>query len=341
MSKLHQNPVAADNSISPELVLPGSTMCVLSLLERLLASHPTSGEPNLVPIIPFHYPARPLRLSTPSFPAVMAIFNATPDSFSDGHASRTETASALAQCEELMVLPHPPAIIDIGGMSTRPGSDPCSEDEELARVVPLVKAARSSHTTLATVPISIDTYRASVATAAIAAGASCINDVRAGTEPGMLEAMAAADVPVVLMHSRGDSKTMTDPELQVYGNGVVWEVYGELSRRVDAALAAGVKRWNIILDPGLGFAKSQEDNLRLLRDLSYLGRRSEYPLLVGASRKGFVGRVTGRTVAAERGAGDAAVNAWCANSGAVDILRVHDAQGAADTLSMYKAIRDA
>lgn len=272
----------------------------------------------------------------------MAIFNATPDSFSDGHASRTDTTTALKVCEGLMSLPTPPAIIDIGGMSTRPGSEPCSEEEELQRVIPLIKAARASSSPLATLPLSVDTYRASVARASVQAGASCINDVRGGREPGMFEAMAAADVPVVLMHSRGDSLTMLDKENQVYEGGVVTGVRGELAASVAAAKAAGVKRWDIILDPGLGFAKSHADHLRLLRDIDQFPRDelAGYTLLVGASRKGFVGKVTGRAVAAERGAGDAAINALCTQSGVVDVLRVHDVQAAADSVAMAVAIRD-
>lgn len=326
----------ADNSIAANLNIPGLGT-VKQLLDRI---PPPKDGPALIPIIPFHWPAKPLRLSTPAVPAIMAIFNATPDSFSDGHISRTDTSHALSACEALMT-PNPPAIIDIGGMSTRPGSEPCTEEEELARVIPLVTAARAN-ATIATIPLSVDTYRASVAHAAVEAGASCINDVRGGAEPGMLEVMAATDVPVVIMHSRGDSKTMTDPETQVYEGGVVAGVCAELAQRVAAARAAGVKRWNIILDPGLGFAKSHEDNLRLLKGIDQLatGELEGYPVLVGASRKGFVGRVTGR-VAAERGAGDAAVNSWCAGSGVVDILRVHDAQAAGETVKMFQVIREA
>lgn len=273
----------------------------------------------------------------------MAIFNATPDSFSDGDAARTDPTQAVQACEALASQPNPPAIIDIGGMSTRPNSEPCTEDEELARVIPLVQAARLSSTPLATLPLSVDTYRASVARAAMAAGASCINDVRGGSEPGMLEAMAESDAPVVLMHSRGDSTTMLRPENQVYPDGVVAGVRAELAASVAAAKAAGVKRWDIVLDPGLGFAKSHEDNLRLLRGIGSFatGELAGYALLVGASRKGFVGKVTGRTVAAERGAGDAAINALCAQSGVVDVLRVHDARAAAEAVAMAVAIRDA
>jgi dihydroneopterin aldolase/2-amino-4-hydroxy-6-hydroxymethyldihydropteridine diphosphokinase/dihydropteroate synthase len=276
----------------------------------------------------------------------MAIFNATPDSFSDGHVSRTETSTALQAVLELLHTAHPPAILDIGGMSTRPNSEPCSEEEELDRVVPLITSIRaSSDPVLSSVRISIDTYRPSVALAAVRAGANCINDVRGGREEGMLEVMAKLDVPVVLMHSRGDSKSMTTAALQDYTplGGVVRGVQTELAETVTKALAAGIKAWNIVLDPGLGFAKTQTDQIVLVRHLGQLGQDAlaGYPLLVGASRKGFVGKIIGREKAAERGYGDAAVNAWCAASGVVDILRVHDALGAAETVKMTTAIKEA
>lgn len=326
--------------IAPELHHPALGGSV----GQLLAGVAPGG---LAPIIPFPAPARVLRLApigAVATPAIMAIFNATPDSFSDGHESRIETTSALAGVQALMTLATPPTIVDIGGMSTRPGSLPCTEDEELARVVPLVQAIRiSDESPASTLPLSIDTYRASVAAAAIDAGASCINDVRGGAEPGMLEAMVKAGCPVILMHSRGDSVSMTTADEQVYPEGVVAGVRSELAKRVRAALAAGVKKWDIVLDPGLGFAKNQAQNLQLLKHIGELatGELAGYPVLVGASRKGFVGKITGRTVAAERGYGDAAVNAFCVQSGCVDVLRVHDAQAAADSVAMATAIRDA
>ncbi|GMK59009.1 hypothetical protein CspeluHIS016_0700240 [Cutaneotrichosporon spelunceum] len=320
--------------IAPDFTPPG-----LLPISELLARVPSG---SLAPVIPFPYPAHPLRLTKPSTPAIMAIFNATPDSFSDGHVARTDTTYALSMCEDMMAQPNPPAIIDIGGMSTRPNAEPCTEEEELARVIPLVKAARRAGSPLATVALSVDTYRASVARASVAAGASCINDVRGGREQDMLAAMADVDVPVVLMHSRGDSVSMLAAENRGYHGGVLAGVRSELAAAVAAAKAAGVKRWDIVLDPGLGFAKSHDDQLRLLRDIGELatGELAGYPLLVGASRKRFVGHVTGRKVAAERGAGDAAVNAHCAMSGVVDVLRVHDSQAAAETVKMATAIRD-
>ncbi|WWD17983.1 dihydropteroate synthase [Kwoniella shandongensis] len=316
-------------------------------IAELLDALPKSDPPALQPIIPFTHPARPIRLSTPATPHIMAIFNATPDSFSDGDPARTDATHAVEACQRLVDSPYPPAILDIGGMSTRPNSTPCTKEEELARVVPLIKAIRaSSDPRLATIPISVDTYRPDVARAAVEAGASCINDVRGGREDGMLQTMAELDVPVVLMHSRGDSTSMTTTELQDYTlfGGVVEGVKAELGETIEKALKAGVKKWNIILDPGLGFAKSHEDNLRLLKHLRILvssGSKLEgYPMLVGGSRKGFVGRVIGREVASERGWGDAALNAWCVGSGVVDVLRVHEAREAGEVVKMGLAIRD-
>ncbi|WVQ97097.1 dihydropteroate synthase [Kwoniella sp. CBS 9459] len=334
--------------IAPDFKHPSLGLTVQRLLDRLPKSYP----PALQPIIPFRCTARPIRLSTPSTPHIMAIFNATPDSFSDGSSNRTEVSYALSACEKLVDGPCPPVILDIGGMSTRPKSEPCTEQEEIARVVPLIQAIRASpNQRLQEIPISIDTYRPNVSRAAVEAGASCINDVRGGREHGMMQVMAELDVPVVLMHSRGDSTTMTTAEAQDYSQygGIVRGVIAELGETAMEALKAGVKRWNIILDPGLGFAKSQEDNLRLLRNLSELvvdtdkerSKLAGYPLLVGGSRKGFIGRVTGREVASERGFGDAALNAACALSGVVDVLRVHEAREAAESVKMACAIRDA
>ena len=303
------------------------------LLSELRKTTPS----QLANIMPFSHPALPLRLV--GSPKIMQIFNATPDSFSDGDTSHLSVPLALEQIRNLLDTPVPPAILDIGGMSTRPNSVPCSEEEELNRVVPLISALRSSPDgRLRAIPISIDTYRPNVARAAVKAGASCVNDVRGGREPGMLETMAELDVPVILMHSRGDSTTMMEAEMQDYSTlgGVVAGVRTELGETVAKAQKAGVKAWNIMLDPGLGFAKSQSDNLTLLRNLSQL--EFGYPLLVGGSRKGFVGGTTGREKADERGYGDAAITAWCCQAG-VGIVRVHEGLGMGEVVKMWEAIK--
>ena len=269
----------------------------------------------------------------------MQIFNATPDSFSDGNAAHISLSSALQRIEALVLTSSPPAILDIGGMSTRPNSMPCTEEEELSRVVPLITAIRAhSNDQLRSIPISIDTYRPVVARAAVEAGASCINDVRGGREPGMLKTMAELDVPVILMHSRGDSTSMMSPELQDYTalGGVVKGVCTELGAVVEKALKAGIHPWNTMLDPGLGFAKSSKDNLTLLRHVKELDMG--YPLLIGGSRKGFVGQVTGREKADERGFGDAGVTTWCCSQGGVAVIRVHEGGGMAEVVKMWQGI---
>ncbi|KAK4689659.1 hypothetical protein P7C73_g453, partial [Tremellales sp. Uapishka_1] len=321
--------------IAPDFIHPITKTSISNLLSKI----PKSSPPALQPIIPFPYPAKPMRLDTPSRPRIMHIFNATPDSFSDGSSSRTTLSTALAAVRAILSSPTPPPILDIGGMSTRPNSEPCSEEDELARIIPLIQAIRTELES--DVIISVDTYRPNVAKAAVEAGASCINDVRGGREDGMLEIMAAMDIPVVLMHSRGDSTTMLSEESKDYSvlGGVVKGVKKEMKEMITRAEKKGVKRWNIILDPGLGFAKSNEDSLRLLKGLREVTIEG-YPFLVGASRKGFVGNTTGVKVPKERGAGDAGINAWCVSSGVVDVLRVHEGERAEETVRMVMGIRD-
>lgn len=328
------------SSIDPSFVDPALRVPLATLLARL-----PSFPPQLAPVIPFPSPSSLLRLDTSSTPLIMGIFNATPDSFSDGSSSRLHVDSALAEVAALFNQPFPPAILDIGGMSTRPGSEPCTEAEELERVVPLIRAIRASDAPWASIPVSIDTYRPSVARAAVEAGASSINDVRGGREEGMLRTMAELDVPVFLMHSRGDSSSMITAPLQDYGAvGVVEGVRREMVDMVRRALAAGVKRWNVILDPGLGFAKSAQDSLVLLRNLEQLTAKGTelhgYPMLVGASRKGFVGKTIQRETPSERGYGDAAVASWCAGK-KVELIRVHDVRAAGEVLAMHRAIATA
>lgn len=327
-------------SIAPDFRDPRLRVPLRTLLSRLPRTQPS----QLSPLIPFPTPAPPLRLSNPT-PRIMAIINATPDSFSDGSETNLSISRVLDTIRALFATPHPPDFLDIGGMSTRPHSQPCTEEEEIGRVVPLIQAIRATEG-LTCIPISIDTYRPRVAREAVQAGASCINDVRGGREEGMLETMAELGVPVILMHSRGDSSSMSSAEMTDYSadGGVVKGMKREMEEMVERAEAAGVKRWNITLDPGLGFAKKGTDNLVLLRHLNELrrsGSRLEgYPLLVGGSRKGFVGKVINRDVPNERVMGDAAVAAWCVGNG-VEVIRVHEVRSAGEVMSMTAAIRDA
>lgn len=311
----------------------------------LLARHPQT----LVPIIPT---TSPLRLN-PRETLIMAIFNATPDSFSDGSTQNLDLDSALSSITTMLSSPYRPDILDIGGMSTRPGSTPCTEVEELDRVIPLIEAMRARKE-WAEIMISIDTYRPTVARKAVEAGANLVNDVRGGREVGMLDIVSELGVPYVMMHSRGDSSTMTSHESQTYDQGVVNGVKRELGVSVGKALEQGMRGWDIILDPGIGFAKSPSQSLDLLKDVDQLRSLSRtnpktvldgnadadvgrYPLLVGASRKGFVGKVTGRAEPQDRGWGDSVVNALCVAKG-VEILRVHDWRGARESVGMAKAL---
>lgn len=266
----------------------------------------------------------------------MSILNLTPDSFSDG-GSYADLPAALTRAKHMLTSGG--AILDVGGLSTRPGAAPVSAKEEAARVVPLIEALRKEGVTA---PISIDTYRSYVAKAAVAAGASCINDVYGGRDSGMLEVMRDFAGPVVLMHSRGDSSTMSSlTDYSAYEGGVVEGVIAELGATIEKALGAGVRRWNIIVDPGIGFAKDAAQNLELLASLNEISKGlGGYPMLVGASRKRFIGALTGREVASERGYGSVAVVAECVGSGVVQIVRVHDTAETKDLVVVLEAIKE-
>lgn len=238
-------------------------------------------------------------------------------------------------------------ILDVGGLSTRPGADEVSEEEETRRVVEGIRALREAGIA---VPISVDTYRAGVAREALKAGANCVNDVRAGLEAGMLEAMAQASVPVVLMHSRGTPKTMgslTDySSSSDASTGIVDSVRLSLLSSVQAAISAGVKKWNIVLDPGLGFAKTSSQNLELLAHLDELTKDGSglegYPVLVGGSRKRFVGEITGVEMPRERVAGSLGVVAACYVGGGerrvTKVVRVHDTKETRELIGVLEAV---
>lgn len=280
-------------------------------------------------------------LLTPSDPKrhthVMAVLNVTPDSFSDGGSHTATDAAALTKTIRDFIEAGA-TIIDIGGESTRPDSAPVSPEEELSRVIPAIRHIRSlpEANQLA---ISIDTYRARVAEEAVDAGADIINDVSAGTmDPDMLSTMARLGKTVVLMHMRGTPQTMT--KLTDYPDGVIDGVGNELAQQILAAEKAGVRRWRIIADPGVGFAKNQGQNLTLLRDMSGLLEfegLKYLPWLVGASRKGFIGRITRVDKASERAWGTAAA-ITAAIGGGTDIVRVHDVKEMAQVTRMADAI---
>ncbi|PYH94604.1 folic acid synthesis protein [Aspergillus ellipticus CBS 707.79] len=300
---------------------PNHTATYLSHLKSLPPPSPT---PLPTTPISAHFPS--LHSTDPNRRThIMAILNLTPDSFSDGGAHSPTDLVTLTTTVEKMISSGA-TIIDIGGESTRPGSTPVSEAEELSRVIPAIRHIRTKIPSASNIAISIDTYRARVAEEACAAGADIINDVSAGLlDPEMLSTMARTGKSVILMHMRGAPSTMT--KLTEYPNGIIPDVGSELLARVAAAEAAGVKRWRIILDPGLGFAKNEPHDLAILKDLPRFRTDIEgleyFPWLMGPSRKRFVGRLTGVQKASERTWGTAAT-VTASVAGGADIVRVHD-----------------
>ncbi len=251
-------------------------------------------------------------------PRVMGILNLTPDSFSDG--GRYLDAERAVQ-HGLAMAKQGADIIDIGGESTRPGSQRVEADEQIRRVVPIVRALRQKlDQDYPAVQISIDTTRAAVAEAAVDAGAGILNDVSAGLEDEQMLAFAAErGLPIVLMHMRGEPGTMQDAPQ--YGD-VVGEVKQFLLARAEAAQRAGVDRRRIVLDPGIGFGKTTEHNLALLRSIDAFVATG-YAILMGASRKRFIGEVDAGADVEDRLGGTCAVTGYCAMAG-VQVFRVHD-----------------
>jgi dihydropteroate synthase len=257
---------------------------------------------------------------------VMGILNCTPDSFHPG--SRLPTLREAVQAAEGM-LQAGADILDVGGESTRPGSDPVPVEEEIRRVVPVIETIRAAGDAM----ISVDTRNRETAERALDAGADIVNDVSAlAHDPGMARLVAERGVPVVLMHMRGTPKTMQDKV--VYGDTVT-DVLRELGASVSAAVAAGIPPQRIIVDPGIGFGKTTEDNLRLIRGLAAF-RSLGMPILVGLSRKRFIGEITGRPVE-ERLAGTIVANTLAVLLGA-DIVRVHDVTEAVAMVRIIDAV---
>ncbi|KAL2148486.1 hypothetical protein VTH82DRAFT_2040 [Thermothelomyces myriococcoides] len=312
---------------------------------------------------------------------IMAILNVTPDSFSDGgqHVVPADEAATMARLRETIAsfLDAGATMIDIGGQSTAPGAPEVPLEEELARVVPAVRLVREEFGSSPSsspsgeggkgeegegtgtgaeqgqrgrrqrqpVLISVDTYRAAVAEAAVAAGADMVNDVSGGSmDPAMLPTVARLGTTVCLMHMRGTPATMsrlTDyPAEQEGGGGLIGAIASELLDRVRAAEAAGIRRWRIVLDPGLGFAKVGRQNVEVLRRLDELRSwpgLEGLPWLVGSSRKSFIGKVTGVPIPKERIWGTAATVAAAVKGGA-DVVRVHDVREMAQVAAMSDAI---
>ncbi len=263
-------------------------------------------------------------------PRLMAILNVTPDSFSDGGLHQ-DPAAALARAERCLA--EGADLLDVGGESTRPGAEPIDAEAESRRVVPVLSLLRARYPAAR---LSVDTRRAAVARRALEAGADLVNDVSAGTDPEMLPLAAAAGVPVALMHMRGEPATM---QRETRYRDLVGEVAAALETAAGRAREAGIADDRILLDPGLGFGKSAEGNELLLRQLGAL-RSLGHPLLIGASRKSFLGRLTGVSDPAARLAGSVAAAAVAALRGAA-VLRVHDVGATREALAVVMALRRA
>jgi dihydropteroate synthase len=266
---------------------------------------------------------------------LMGVLNVTPDSFSDG-GEFYAPAAALAQAQRLVEAGAD--VLDIGGQSTRPGAQQVSVEEELHRVLSVVQVVReaklSRRESHLSVPISVDTTRAVVAQRAVEAGADMVNDISGGTfDPDMLSTIAQLGVPIVLMHMRGTPETMQ--QLTDYQD-LMGDIYGFLEGQIAAAERAGISRSRLIIDPGIGFAKTLEQNLEILRQLPTF-RSLGVPILVGVSRKSFIGRLVNQPDPKGRVWGTAA--ACCsAIAGAADILRVHDVLEMRDVCRVADAI---
>lgn len=260
---------------------------------------------------------------------IMGVLNVTPDSFSDG-GQYNSTAAALDRAKRMVVAGAD--IVDIGGESTRPGADAVSLEQERQRILPLLETLVSG----LGVPVSVDTSKPELMREAVAAGAAMINDVRALRAPGALEAVAAGDALVCLMHMQGEPRSMqADPR---YGD-VVAEVGDFLVERLAACVQAGIDPERVILDPGFGFGKTLAHNLALLAGLDVLVRRGGRPLLAGLSRKRMIGTLLGDAPVDERLHGSVAAAVIAAMSGA-RIVRVHDVQATREALRVADAVLD-
>jgi dihydropteroate synthase len=271
-------------------------------------------------------------------PAVMGIVNVTPDSFSDGGQFLDAEAAIV---HGVALAAQGADVLDVGGESTRPGAAPVPAPEELARVVPVIEGLTSA----ASVPVSVDTTKAAVARAALEAGATIVNDVSAGRlDPDILGDTAGAGAGFVAMHMQGEPRTM---QLDPHYDDVVGEVGDFLSERVEAAQAAGIAPGAVGADPGIGFGKTVEHNLQLLAALPSLAARVPAPLLVGTSRKTFIGRLLARATGAsadlavdQRDEGTLATVVWAVEHGA-SIVRVHDVTPAVHAIRLLVAMRAA
>lgn len=271
-----------------------------------------------------HFSSADKMLELPE-PCVMGILNVTPDSFSDG-GKFTAIDSALIQVRQMLA--EGAAIIDIGGESTRPGAQPVNTTEEIERVIPVIEAIRKE----SDIPVSIDTSKPQVMTEAIRAGASMINDVLALRAEGAVETVAQLDVPVCLMHMQGEPRTMQQSPL--YGD-LINDIKKFLSERVAVCTAAGIKREQILLDPGFGFGKTPEHNLSLIKHLDKFATLG-LPILAGVSRKSTIGYILNKEVG-DRLYGSIALATLAIINGA-SIIRAHDVAATVDAIKICQAM---
>ena len=298
-------------------------------VDALLAEHPSAKpiwQRLIAPRPPLELGKRTLRFDQP---AVMGILNVTPDSFSDGGAHADPQAAAEAAFD---MAAAGAAVVDIGGESTRPGAKPVWEEDEIGRIIPVLE--RLQETGLLT---SIDTRKSSVMRAALSKGACIVNDVSGLThDEASLETVAAAGAPVVIMHARGDPLTMQDAPRY---DDVLLDIYDWLEAQVDRAVEGGVARERIIADPGIGFGKTVRHNLELLNGLS-LFHGLGVPLLLGISRKGFIGALSNEAPADRRLGGSIALMTAGLAQG-VQLFRVHDVAESVQAVHVWRGLRDA
>ena len=280
---------------------------------------------QLMPLLPHVWTFGDLKLDL-SQPHVMGILNVTPDSFSDG-GRHNHKEDAVARALEMIA--EGATVIDIGGESTRPGAAVVEVEEEIRRVVPVVEAL-SKHNVI----LSIDTSQPEVIRAAVRAGAHIWNDVRALTRPNALQTAAELNIPVIIMHMRGEPTTMNN--LDQYDD-VIADVIRELSQRVQDALDVGVKAENIMIDPGFGFAKNAQQNLQLLNEFYKLTEMG-YPILSALSRKRFIGTVLDGAAPQERAVGSATAHLLSIQQGAC-MVRAHDVKATADAIKVWQAMQ--
>ena len=324
-------------SIADRFIHPTLNCTILHLRESL-----AEKQPHCIRVLPLR-PARGdsnciLRPYNGPQTLIMGIVNVTPDSFSDG-GDVSSVADAVRSVARLSAAGA--EIVDIGGVSTRPGASSVSDEEEARRVLPVLRGIRGSPD-LAGVVLSIDTSSAHVAEQALAMGVQMINDTSAGRDPRMFSVAAKHHVPLCLMHMRGDPQSMMSlADYPANAAELIATIRAELTQRVRLALRAGVFRWNIVVDPGIGFAKSLKHNVAVLRELPRLTEAgsalASFPVLVGTSRKAFIGTILDRTDPRQRDWGTTAACVAAISGGAL-IVRLHNVEALRDAVRVADAI---